>query len=569
MRRVSVPGLDLHLEKIISLHSSRDWATSHPTIQAIKSLQNVPCFERLRELHERHWERLWDLCDIQLPYNPREMKLLRFHIFHLLQTVSLNTIGLDVGAPARGLHGEAYRGHIFWDELFIFPFLTLRLPELARSLLMYRYRRLGAAREAAKAEGLEGAMFPWQSGSSGEEESQILHLNPASGRWIPDNTHKQRHINGSILFNIWNYFQATQDEEFLSFFGAELALEIARFWVSSLRFDPVKKRYGIYGVVGPDEFHTRYPDRQELGIDNNAYTNFMASWCIRKAVELFRSLDETRRDELLDILGLKEAELYHWEEKSKKIYLPFLYDGVIDQFEGFDNLKELDWDYYRRCYGDIQRIDRILEAEGDSSNAYKVNKQGDLLMLFYLFSPAELMEGLSWMGYPFEAAAIPENIEHHLALSTNGSTLSRIVHAWVLSRYDIDRSWHWFSEALAGDIQDIQGGTTQEGIHLGAMAGTVDLVQRCFSGLEVRDDVMWIEPRLPEQIHEMDLQVRFRGHSLEIRIWKDRLRVKVRPSLLPEGKIGHAGKIHRFRPGDLLTLSINKAETDPAASQRT
>ena len=138
-----------------------------------------------------------------------------------MQTASPNNIGLDAGVPARGLHGEAYRGHIFWDELFILPILTFRLPEVTRSLLLYRYHRLEAARCDAARAGFAGAMYPWQSGSDGREESQVVHLNPRSGRWLPGHTHLQRHVNAAIAYNVWQYYQATRDVAFLSYFGAE------------------------------------------------------------------------------------------------------------------------------------------------------------------------------------------------------------------------------------------------------------------------------------------------------------------------------------------------------------
>ena len=162
--------------------------------------------------------------------------LLRLNMFHLLQAVSPNSIGLDIGVPARGWTGEAYQGHIFWDELFIFPFLNYRMPEITRSLLMYRYRRLGEARAAARSAGFQGAMFPWQSGSDGQEETQELNLNPHSQRWVPDNSYLQRHVGSAIAYNVWQYFQVTHDVEFLQFYGAELILEIARFWSSMAQF---------------------------------------------------------------------------------------------------------------------------------------------------------------------------------------------------------------------------------------------------------------------------------------------------------------------------------------------
>lgn len=132
------------------------------------------------------WRRLWNHVDVEIGANHDTARLVHLHMFHALATVSPHSALLDVGVPARGLHGEAYRGHIFWDELFIFPFFSLRLPELTRSLLLYRYRRLDQARRNAADAGFDGAMFPWQSSANGREETQTLHLNPKSARWLPD-----------------------------------------------------------------------------------------------------------------------------------------------------------------------------------------------------------------------------------------------------------------------------------------------------------------------------------------------------------------------------------------------
>ena len=205
--------------------------------------------------------------------------------FHLLQAVSPNSNGLDVGVPARAWTGEAYQGHIFWDELFIFPPLNHRMPEITRSLLMYRYRRLGEARAAAESAGFRGAMFPWQSGSDGQEQTQQFNLNPRSERWVPDNSYRQRHVGSAIAYNVWQYYQVTGDLAFLSAHGAEMLLEIARFWASIASYDHDTDRYEIRGVMGPDEYHDGYPDRDEPGLDNNAYTNVMAAWVLARALE--------------------------------------------------------------------------------------------------------------------------------------------------------------------------------------------------------------------------------------------------------------------------------------------
>jgi trehalose/maltose hydrolase-like predicted phosphorylase len=547
---------EIKLEKVLTLFHSRDRALSHPLYEAKRLLLRCGNYQEIFDCHAREWEHMWHLCDIELPDNPRETKLLRFHLFHLIQTVSLHNIDLDAGVPSRGLHGEAYRGHIFWDEVYIFPLLNIRVPEITRSLLMYRYRRLDEARINARENGFEGAMYPWQSGSNGEEESQLMHLNPISGKWLPDSTYLQRHINTVIVYNIWKYVQTTNDTEFLSFFGAEMMLEISRFWASKMTYNLERDRYDINGVVGPDEFHTQYPDHDQLGINNNAYTNFMVSWSIRTTVELFESLPTNRRRDILTILNLTSDDLDSWKEKSRKIFIPFKDKDIIEQFEGFEKLQDLDWEYYKKKYGNIQRIDRILEAEGRDINAYKANKQCDVLMIYYLFLPEELDRNFQWLGYQFNHESIYKNIQYHLELSSNGSTLSRVVHSWILSRYDLELSWHWFHRALESDISDIQGGTTEEGIHLGAMAGTVDLVQRCFTGIEVRDDVIWLLPHMPSKITRMNLRIRFRGHTILILFSENQFRIKIERSWMIPGKIGFQGTVHEFHEGDEFSFKV-------------
>jgi len=550
----------LRVEKIVAVFTSRDHAISEPTNAAHNAIVRAGTFNELRASHALAWEQLWDKADIELADGDKRAQLiLRLHIFHLLQTTSFNSIDRDVGVPPRGLHGEAYRGHIFWDELFIFPLLNLRLPELTRSLLMYRFRRLDEARHLAKQAGYGGAMYPWQSGSSGREESQVVHLNPQSGRWIPDNTHRQRHINAAIAYNIWQYFQTTGDMEFMSSYGAEMLLEIARFWASMAQYNADRDRYEIHHVVGPDEFHTQYPDGDSLGLNNNAYTNVMAAWSLRCAGRALELLAEDRTAELIDQLHIDDEELQRWDTVSRRMFVPFHDEGVISQFEGYERLEEFDWERYRKKYGDIQRLDRILEAEGDSPNRYKASKQADVLMLFYLFSSEELRELFDHLGYPFDAEMIPRNIGYYIARTSHGSTLSRVVHSWVLARSDRERSWELFDQALESDVADIQGGTTPEGIHLGAMAGTVDVIQRCHTGIEVRDDVLWLNPCLPENLQGVRLRIRYRGHWMIVHLTHKKLEICFEHGWSGPAKVGFRDQVHTFVEGDcrefLLTTS--------------
>lgn len=511
------------VEKVVSIYTSRDAAISECGLEARKDISRAPCFGKLLESHVLAWDHLWQDCRIGMDGAQRPALILNVHIFHLLQTVSKNTIDLDVGVPARGLHGEAYRGHIFWDELFIFPFLNLRLPELTRTLLQYRYRRLKEARWAARQAGYEGAVFPWQSSSDGREESQRLHLNPKSGRWIPDNSQLQRHINIAIAYNIWFYYEVTEDLSFLASYGAEMLIEIARFWSSVAEYNRSLGRYEVKGVMGPDEYHDSYPDAEEPGLNNNAYTNIMAVWTLGKALEALEILPEEGRQFLWDKLCLTRQELDRWNDISDKMRLVFHDDGIISQFEGYESLQEFDWEGYRARYGDIQRLDRILEAEGDSPNRYKVSKQADVLMLFYLLSADELRNLFTRLGYPFEYDTIPRNIDYYTRRTSHGSTLSRVVHSWVLARSEREESWHLFKRALESDVSDIQGGTTAEGIHLGAMAGTVDLVQRCYTGIETQDNILRFNPTLPDSLKQLVFHVHYRGHHVAVQLTPDKV----------------------------------------------
>jgi HAD superfamily hydrolase (TIGR01509 family) len=476
-------GQVLALEKLAYLYTSRDHAISECGLEAHKAMARARRFEAIKADHVYAWTHLWRRFGVGIQAADPGFKLnvpmlLRLNMFHLLQTVSLHSLGLDIGVPARGWTGEAYQGHIFWDELFIFPFFNYRVPEITRALLLYRYRRLGEARAAAQRAGYKGAMFPWQSGSDGREETEAFNLNPRSQRWVQDNSYLQRHVGSAIAYNVWQYFQVTQDLEFLRFHGAELILEIAHFWSSMAVFDSTRGRYEIRGVMGPDEFHDGYPDAGTPGVDNNAYTNVMAVWVLCRAMEVLDLLSTMRRNELTKRLGISPDEIARWGDISRRMYVPFHNDGVISQFEGYDALRELDWEDYRARYGNIQRLDLILEAENDSPNSYKLSKQADVLMLFYLFSAEELAELFTRLDYPFGYDTIPKSIDYYAARTSHGSTLCRVVHAWVLARSDRPRSLRFFAEALQSDVTDIQHGTTSEGVHLGAMAGTVDLIQR-------------------------------------------------------------------------------------------
>lgn len=548
------PGRTVTVDKTAAVHTSRDPAISDPRCAATERVESAPGFDDLLRSHRAAWDQLWRLTEIDVPGEPG--RILRLHLFHVLQTLSPHTADLDVGVPARGLHGEAYRGHVFWDELFVLPYLNLHLPEVSRALLHYRHRRLTQACAAARAAGRRGAMYPWQSGSDGREETQRLHLNPHSGRWLPDHSHLQRHVGSAVAYNVWRYCEASGDADFLHTQGAEMLLQVARFWADSATWDEGLGRHRILGVMGPDEYHDAYPDADRPGLDDNAYTNVTAAWVLARALELLRTLPEPRRRELVERTGLDDAELEQWEEISRTLYVPF-HDGVISQFERYGDLEELDWAGYRRRYDDIRRLDRILEAEGDTVNRYKASKQADVLMLGYLFSPCELIALFGRLGHHLDEELWQRTVDHYLDRTSHGSTLSGLVHGWVLARCRRSEAWTFVQEALRGDVADLQGGTTGEGIHLGAMAGTLDLVQRGLPGLETREGALRLEPAPLPELSSYGFSLRYQGHwGVRLRLGHSRTEIAVPHSDRSPIDVRVAGRAVQVRPGETCHVDL-------------
>ncbi|WP_406306546.1 glycoside hydrolase family 65 protein [Streptomyces sp. NBC_00885] len=547
-------GRTVTVDKTVALHTSRDRAISDPLHAAVDRVSRAPDFDALLASHRAAWRQLWRTAELDVPNSSGPV--LRLHLFHVLQTLSPHTADLDVGVPARGLHGEAYRGHVFWDELFVLPYLNLHFPEVSRALLSYRHRRLERACFAARDAGRAGAMYPWQSGSNGREETQQLHLNPRSGRWLPDHSRLQHHVGSAIAYNVWQYCEASGDTEFLHTKGAEMLLQIARFWASSAAYDETLGRYRIRGVVGPDEYHDAYPEAKEPGLVDNTYTNVTAAWVLARAVDVLHSLPEPRRRDLAERIGLDDGEPARWEEVSRKLHVPF-HAGVISQFEGYGELAELDWDRYRDRYGDIRRLDRILEAEGDTVNRYQASKQADVLMLGYLFSPAELQGLFRRLGHEVDETIWQRTVDYYLRRTSHGSTLSSLVHGWVLARVRRAEAWTFCQEALAGDIADLQGGTTGEGIHLGAMAGTLDLVQRGLTGLETRGGALWLNPVPLPELSEYGFAIRYQGHwGVRLRLRAGELQITVPESDRSPIDIALLDRTVSVAPGESCTLTL-------------
>jgi len=243
---------------------------------------------------------------------------------------------------------------------------------------------------------------------------------------------------------------------------------------------------------------------------------------------------------------------------SRRMFVPFHGDGIISQFEGYGELAELDWYAYRAKYDNIQRLDRILRAEGDDPNRYKIAKQADTVMLFYLFAHEELREIFERLGYDYRPDTAARTISYYDGRTSHGSTLSFVTYAGVLAALDPESSWDRFLVALRSDVDDIQDGTTKEGIHMGVMAGTLDVVQRYYAGTHVRDSVLYFDPRLPSGLGDLSFPMKFRETPMLVTLSRDRLTLAVPPEGASHPiRAGIPGDVRELCPGDQAVFELN------------
>ncbi|MBU1090492.1 MAG: hypothetical protein KKC42_01425, partial [Candidatus Omnitrophica bacterium] len=333
-------------------------------------------FNPLLHKHVKAWDNLWDTAEVSIWGDPDTEKNFRFNIYHMLICAPRYNGSTSIGAKA--LTGEGYRGHIFWDmEIFLFPFYLYVLPEAARNMLLYRYKRLDAARSMAKENGYKGAMFPWESADSGRDETPD-RARDLDGKVIKIHTGQmEHHITADIAYAFYHYYNVTQDERFLKDYGYEVLFETARFWASRVEHNKRNKEYEIKHVIGPDEFHA--------DVNNNAFTNMMAKWNLITAYKFSQKLKTTDPQiykKLITELNLTRKEICSWRAIAARICMNVSKQRIIEQFDG----------YFKKRYIKITDRDEhhlpIVSEKLTPRDYAKTQfvKQADVIMLLYLLS---------------------------------------------------------------------------------------------------------------------------------------------------------------------------------------
>lgn len=532
-------GDSIILTKYFSLLTSNDVPKSKVKQLSLASLKRgvATGFEALMDRHTKAWNRLWDNSDIRIEGDPECLRAVRYNLYHLLITGSPH-ISEDVSIGARSLSGEGYRGHVFWDaEICILPFFVYHFPDIARRLLMYRYKRLGAARLNAKRWGYSGAMFPWESADTGDDVTPTWHKD-LDGSIIKIHTMEyENHITADIAFAIWEYFQATNDERFFLDYGLEMLLETARFWDSRMIFDKKLRQYVIRNVMGPDEFHN--------DVDNNVYTNWMAKWNLNIALEAFRiGLQQSpkKTKALLRRLKLTQKQVETWHKVANKVYIPYMKRGtLLAQFDGF--LKKKKYPLPDIDKSGLPCLPQKIPLEKIGQTQFV--KQADVILLLFLF-PSR-----------FSREFIHRNLSFYEDRTLHKSSLSVSSHSVVAARIGLeDKAYRYLMIGARSDLDNVYG-NTEEGIHAAAMGGTWQAIVKGFCGMKVENGHLSFWPYLPAQWKKIAYSLHWQGGEVDLAIDTDEFRIRWRRPKRTKSVAGEKTlPVYIF--GELQTLQTNR-----------
>jgi trehalose/maltose hydrolase-like predicted phosphorylase len=448
-------------------------------------------FEALLSEQRAAWAGRWEDADVVIRGDDDLQLAVRFALFHLMASAVSEG---EAAVGARALTGPGYRGHVFWDtDVFVLPFLAATHPPAARAILEYRIRRLPAAQRAARALGLAGARFAWESARDGCDVTPSS-ARDATGKLVRIRTgESEEHVVADVAWGAATYVDWTGDDEFAAGPGLELLVETARYWASRVRFDRAGAAH-VYGVIGPDEYHEP--------VDDNAYTNVMARWNLRTAADWA---------ERYDTAHVAAAERQRWLDTAEALVDGLdPATGVYEEFAGFRDLEPLviaELSPRRPIAADLLLgHDRVAGAQ--------VVKQADVLMLHHLV-PDEV-----------EPGSLVPNLEFYEPRTAHGSSLSPAVHASLLARAGrLGRALQLLQISATIDLDDLTG-TTAGGLHLATMGGVWQALAFGFAGLRPHGDTLVVAPRLPDAWDELELRVRFRGSRARVTIRPDGVTVE-------------------------------------------
>ncbi|MDV3429055.1 MAG: family 65 glycosyl hydrolase [Bacillota bacterium] len=449
-------------------------------------------FDDLLQCQKDYLKAFWSIADIENEGDLALQQGLRYNLYQLLQSVGKDSIS---NISAKGLSGEGYEGHYFWDsEIYIIPFFTLCCPSIARKLLKYRYNILDFARKRAKELGhKKGAAYAWRT-ITGDECSSYFPAGTA-----------QYHINGDIAYSYIQYYLATNDFEFIEKYGAEVIFETARIWMEIGHYD--KELFKIDEVTGPDEYTAL--------VNNNYYTNVIAKYNLKWAGKIYYMLKEKDKvllNNLCNKISLEEDEIKNFEKAGSKMYLPYNEEYKINAQDDTFLSKKV-WDF--KTTPD-DKYPLLLNFHPLTIYRYQVLKQPDTVLAHFLFEEES------------EPETIKNSYDYYEKITTHDSSLSYAVYSIMASRLNyIDKAYKYFSETARLDLDD-RNGNTKDGIHTANMGGTWMAIVYGFAGLRIKEDYIVLNPKLPPKWTRLKFKFLYRNAEIQVEMKRDKTEIDIK-----------------------------------------
>lgn len=488
--------------------------------QAIEIAKNLKqtTFEELLTAQKEYLDDFWDQSDIKIEGDNKLQEGIRFNIFHLLQSVGKEPVS---NIAAKGLSGEGYEGHYFWDaEIYIFPVFLLTNPAIAKNLLLYRYSILDDARRRAKEVGhSKGALFPWRT-IAGKECSSFFPAGTA-----------QYHISADIAYSFIQYYLTTKDEDFLKNYMAEVLFETARLWMDTGHF--LNGQFRIDNVTGPDEY--------TCIVNNNYYTNVMAKYNLLWADKVYRFLktkSESSFKELTERLGVTSEEASLWKRAGEKMYLPYDVKKKINpQDDTFLNKARWDLEHTPK-----ENFPLLLHYHPLILYRYQVCKQADTVLAHFLHEDEE------------DIGTIKNSYDYYEKITTHDSSLSYCVFSIMASKLGYEKkAYDYFNRTARLDLDNTHG-NTKDGLHMANMGGTWLAIVYGFAGLRIKESGLWLSPSLPQEWNSLVFHIHFQDCVVKVEIEQETVTylLKVGDHL----SISHYGTPMLLEKGVESTVSI-------------
>ena len=501
-----------------------------PHVRTALGRSNALGWRAVLTAHEAAWNARWAAGGVSIEGDDELLRAVRFSVYHLTSAANPEDARVSIGA--RGLTGDAYFGHVFWDtEIYLLPFYTATWPEAARALLMYRFHTLPGARAKAEQSGYKGALYAWESADTGVETTPESLLGPDGKPMTILTGQMEHHISADVAYAVWQYWRATGDDDFFLRAGAQIVLETARFWASRAVVEADGRRH-IRHVIGPDEYHE--------DVDDNAFTNLMARWNIARAletIEMLRARWPDRATALENQLAVDADELADWDDAVARIWTGFdPATGLYEQFTGFHALEPIDI----RAYVDHPMpIDVVLGRERTQHS--QIVKQADVVALIALL-PAE-----------FPDATAETNFRYYEPRCAHGSSLSASMHALVAARLgDFDMALRYLRETASLDLDPDPN--SAGGIRIAGLGGLWQAIVLGFGGIDLAGETLRIDPKLPPRWRVLSFRICWRGRNVGVRITGQ----SVEATLISGAEMGIeiAGASRLLEPGAAVQASL-------------